>query len=233
MWRAKMDAAFEKIMAAGWLGTIAPGLRQGFQNALKLKEFASGSEVYAFEQDQPCLWGVASGGVHLFVAMNEQLPTLAHIAGPGAWFGDAHVVLGGGRAVRVTSFGPSSLYRIERGEIAKLASQNPDAWLEVAKLTAMNALTAIGAGEDLMIRDSRKRLIAVLLRLSGHRNNYQGTLPLKSVPLTHEELADACRLSRSSAAAILRDLVSRKVIQTEYRSIRIVDAKALEAGISE
>ena len=103
-----MDAAFEKIMAAGWLGTIAPGLRQGFQNALKLKEFASGSEVYAFEQDQPCLWGVASGGVHLFVAMNEQLPTLAHIAGPGAWFGDAHVVLGDGRAVRVTSFGASS-----------------------------------------------------------------------------------------------------------------------------
>lgn len=228
-----MDAASERILMSGWLGEVEPLLRQDFLRAGRVRNFANGSTVHNFEQDQSCIWGVVSGIVRLSVAMNEQLPRIGHIFGPGGWFGEAHVLLGGGRALHATVFGETRLFRIDRSSIAKLAAQNPDAWLEVARLTAMNSLTAIGGGEDLMIRQSDKRLAALLLRLSNRRNAFQGTLPFDSIPVTHTELAEASRLSRSSVAALLQNLVLRKVIRTDYGSISILDAKALETVLAD
>ncbi|MGI1662540.1 helix-turn-helix domain-containing protein [Palleronia sp. KMU-117] len=53
------------------------------------------------------------------------------------------------------------------------------------------------------------------------------------VPVKHNELADASCLSRSSAALILKDLVDRGMIRTDYGSITILDGKALESELSE
>ena len=228
-----MDAASERVLTSGWLGQVEAELRRDFLRAAKPRQFGHGAPIYGFEDEQACLLGVASGLVRLYVAMNEQLPRLAHVGGPGFWFGDAPVVLGGGRAMRATAVGETRLYCIERSAISSLATRYPEAWLAVARLVVMNELSAIGAGEDLMIRASRRRLVAVLLRFSGRRNAFQGTAPYDVVPVTHHELADASCLSRSSAALILKELVERGVIRTDYGSITILDAEALESMLSE
>lgn len=228
-----MDAASEQVLTSGWLGRVEPGLRRDLLRAAKPRQFEHGAPIYGFEDEQACLFGIASGLVRLYVAMNEQLPRLAHVGGPGFWFGAAPVVMGGGRALRATAFGETLLFGIDRSAIMNLATRYPDTWLAVARLVLMNELTAIGAGEDLMIRESRRRLVAVLLRLSGRRNAFQGTAPFAMVPVTQHELADASCLSRSSAALILKDLGKRGMIRTDYRSITILDGKALESLLSE
>ncbi len=223
------EPTIEQSLTTGWLGQAETPLRKALLEAGHIRHFGDGATIYTFDQDQVCLWGVASGLVRISIAMNEQEPKLAHCGGPGFWFGEVPVITGRRRAVQATASGETRLCAIHRSDIAAIAGRNPEAWRLVASLSVLNQLTAIGAGEDLMIRDPRKRIVAVLLRLAGHRNAFQGTAAIPTVPVTQAELAEASTLSRSSAAVILKDLAKQGSIRTDYRSIAILDPTALEA----
>jgi CRP/FNR family cyclic AMP-dependent transcriptional regulator len=228
-----VEAKTAGILTTGWLPQTEPALRQELLEAGRTRRFNDGAMIYGFAAEDSCLWGVVSGLVRLFVAMNEQEPKFAHCAGPGFWFGEVPVITGRTRAMQAMTFGDTTLCAIDRSAVASMARRNADAWRAVAMLSVMNALTAIGAGEDLMIRDSRKRLVAVLLRFAGHRNAFQGAAPIPTVAVTQVELAEASCLSRSSATAILRDLAQRGMIRTDYRTIKILDSRALEGCLAE
>jgi CRP-like cAMP-binding protein len=223
-----MDPATERTLTTGWLAQADPALRKALLEAGRIRHFGDGAMIYTFDQDQICLWGVISGVVSISVSMNEQEPKIAHCAGPGFWFGEVPIITGRTRAVQAVASGETRLCAIDRAEIVDMARRNPEAWRLVATLAVLNQLIAIGAGEDLMIRDPRKRLVTVLLRLSGRRNAFQGLAPIPTVPVTQAELAEASTLSRSSATVILKDLVQRGIIRTDYRSIAILDPTSLE-----
>jgi CRP/FNR family transcriptional regulator, cyclic AMP receptor protein len=224
-----MDATDAKTLTTGWLAQADPELGRELLGAGRLRHFVDGAMIYGFQQEQVCLWGVVSGSVRIFVTMNEQDPKLAHCAGPGFWFGEIPVITGWARAVQVMAFGDLRLCAIDRSVVTGIARRNPEVWRVVATLSVMNQMTAIGAGEDLMIRDSTKRLVAVLLRLAGHRNGFQRAAALPAVPVTQLEIAEASSLSRSSATRILGDLARQGFIRTDYRTIAILDPDALKA----
>jgi CRP/FNR family transcriptional regulator, cyclic AMP receptor protein len=228
-----MDTLTEQSLTAGWLARAEPPLRKALLEAGHIRHFGDGATIYTFDQDQDCLWGVVSGLVRISIALNEQEPKLAHCGGPGFWFGEVPVISGRNRAVQATASGETRLCAIDRADIAALAHRTPETWRLVATLSVLNQLTAIGAGEDLMIRDPLKRVVAVLLRLSGHRNGFQGAAPIPAIPVTQAELAEASTLSRSSATAILKDLAQRGMIRTDYRSLLILDPAALEHLLAE
>lgn len=223
-----MDREAEATLSTGWLARMPSDLRRQILRGGRFRSFRNGAMVYAFEQEGTCLWGVVSGQVRLLVTMNEQEPRLAHCAGPGFWFGEIPVITGGTRAMQAMTFGETRLCAVDVTVITDLARRQPDVWRSVAGLSVMNEMTAIGAGEDLMIRDSKKRLVAVLLRLAGHRNAFQGAAAVDTVPLNQLELAEASGLSLSSATKILGDLVRQGAIRTEYRTIAILDPDALK-----
>lgn len=228
-----MDLATERTLTTGWLAQADPALRKSLLEGGRFRHFGDGAMIYTFEQDQICLWGVVSGIVRISVTMNEQEPKLAHCAGPGFWFGEVPVITGRTRAVQAVASGGTRLCAIDRSVIVEIARRTPEAWRLVAMLAVLNELVAIGAGEDLMIRDPRKRLVAVLLRFSGRRNAFQGTAPIQTVPVTQAELAEASTLSRSSAAVILKDLAQRGMIRTDYRSIAILEPESLEGLLAD
>jgi CRP/FNR family transcriptional regulator, cyclic AMP receptor protein len=223
-----MDPVTERTLTTGWLAQADPALRKALLEAGRIRHFADGATIYTFDQHQICLWGVVSGLVRISIAMNEQEPKLAHCAGPGFWFGEVPIITGRTRAVQAVASGETRLCAIDRADIVAMARPDTEVWRLVATLSVLNQLVAIGAGEDLMIRDPRKRLVTVLLRLSGRRNAFQGTAPIPTVPVTQAELAEASTLSRSSATLILKDLVQLGMIRTDYRSIAILDSTGLE-----
>jgi CRP/FNR family transcriptional regulator, cyclic AMP receptor protein len=229
---ADVDPAIAATLTTRWLSQIDPAIRHGLLEAASLRNFVDGEMIYGFEQKQTCLWGVVSGAVRLFVAMSEQDPRLAHCAGPGFWFGAAPVITGGTRTLRAMASGSVRLCSIDRSVVVKMAERNPEVWRSVAVLSIINEGTAIGAAEDLMMRAPRKRLVATLLRMAGWRHGFQGVPPMTAVPMTQLELAESSSLSRSSAAAIMKDLAARGLIRTDYRSIAILDADALTGLLS-
>jgi CRP-like cAMP-binding protein len=223
-----VDPAIADTLTNRWLSKADPAIRQGFLEACTLRHFVDGEMIYGFEQKQTCLWGVVSGSIRMFVAMSEQDPRFAHCAGPGFWFGAAPVITGETRSMQAVASGPVRLCSIDRSVVVNMAEKNPEVWRTVAMLSLINQMTAIGTAEDLMMRSPRKRLVATLLRMAGWRHGFQGALPMKTVPMTQLELAEASSLSRSSAAVIMKDLGDKGLVRTDYRSIAILDAPALK-----
>jgi CRP/FNR family transcriptional regulator, cyclic AMP receptor protein len=223
-----MDAVTAATLTTRWLSQTDPAIRHGLLAACTLRNFVDGEMIYGFEQKQNCLWGVVSGSVRLFVAMSEQEPKLGHCAGPGFWFGAAPVITGGTRSMQAMAAGPVRLCSIDRSVVVRMAEKNPDVWRTVATLSILNSMISIGTAEDLMMRAPRKRLIATLLRMAGLRHEFQGVTPMMTIPMTQIELAEASSLSRSSAAAIMKDLGEKALVKAGYRSITILDAPSLK-----
>ena len=224
-----MDDASTRSLKAGWLGQVPSPVANAFIDAGKFQTFSDGATIYGFGQEQCCLFGIASGHIRMWVTMNEQEPRFGHVAGPGFWFGESEVVTGRPRIMEMAASGETRLCMVTRSDIDRVARKHADAWTSVALLAVMNQATAIGAADDLMIRNAKKRLVAVLLRLSSHRNAFQGVPPVPAVPVTQREIADAAAVSRSSAAAILADLKRDGMIRIDYKTIVVLQPERLMA----
>jgi CRP/FNR family cyclic AMP-dependent transcriptional regulator len=217
------------LLQSGWLSRIPPEIATAIIDAGRPKHFSNGDTIYGFDQPQDCLYGIAKGIVRMWIMMNEQEPRFGHIAGPGFWFGENELVTGKHRTMEMIACGESLLHMVDRSTVDRLAKHNTGIWPAVALLAVMNQGTAIGAADDLLIRDSKKRLAAVLLRLCQRRNAFQGVTHLDRIPITHNELAEASCLSRSATAALLSNLSASGLISTEYGSISILNAEGLAA----
>jgi CRP/FNR family cyclic AMP-dependent transcriptional regulator len=228
-----MDDETINALKAGWLGQVPSPLAKAFIDVGTFQTFPDGATVYGFGQEQCCLFGIASGHIRMWVTMNEQAPRFGHVAGPGFWFGESEVVTGQPRIMEMEASGETRLCMVARSDIDRIAKKHAETWASVALFAVMNQATAIGAADDLMLRNAKKRLVAVLLRLSSHRNAFQGVPPVSAVPVGQRELADAATLSRSSALAILAELSRDGLIRTDYRTIVILKPKQLGALLAD
>jgi CRP/FNR family transcriptional regulator, cyclic AMP receptor protein len=113
-------------------------------------------------------------------------------------------------------------------EFDALVAEEPSSWRHFTAMALMNTSIAMSAADDLLIRDASRRCNATLLRLAGLRNARGLTPPLSEVDVTQEELAYLSNLSRNATGLLLRDLEKRGLIELGYKSIRILDAAALQ-----
>ena len=228
-----MEDKARSTALSGWLGSARPAFSDALLQAGSLRSFQNGAVVFGLEQLQDCLWCVVSGLVRLSITMNEQPLRFGHVAGPGFWFGEVELITQSPRIIEVVAHGDTMLLMVTAGDFRQIASEFEDAWREVARLAVANLALAIGAADDLMIRDPKRRLAAVLLRLASHRSAFQGVTPIPFIPASQSEIAEAANLSRASAAAILAELVESGAIVTEYRRIRLTDPNRLKALVQE
>jgi CRP-like cAMP-binding protein len=164
----------------------------------------------------------------MLVTMNEQDPRFGHVAGPGFWFGETEVVTGEAGIIEMVAASETTLIALNRAALDAIAKDHPGVWPALTLLAVQNQGLAIGAADDLMLRNTTQRLAAVLLRLSARRNAFQGVPPLTHIPASWNELAEAASMSRSKVAAILSEFASANLIRTRQRWIEIVNAKGLE-----
>jgi len=222
-----MDPGSASRLKTGWLGKTSPTVAEAILNVGVMRSFDDDEVIYGLGQYQASLWGIASGLVRMTITMNEQPPKFGHVVGPGFWFGETEFVTDRPGIIEMVASGNTTLLMVTRQAFRRVADAHSEAWPGVALLAVLNEGLAIGAADDLMIRDARQRLCAVLLRLSSHRSCFQGAPPLPHIPATQREIADAANLSRSSAAALLARLSGAGLIRTEYGRIEILNPEGL------
>ena len=223
-----MNQIARDALLTGWLGSIEHSLSEQILSVGRQQNCVSGQAIARLGEEQHCLHGVVRGSAKMYVTMNEQPPKFAHVAGPGFWFGDHEILNRGPRIMEIEATDNTMLFCLDRSEIDKLAKDGLDIWQALYVLAVMNQGTAIGAADDLMIRNSRQRLAAVLLRLSSNRSAYQGVQPVASLPVTWHEVAEAANLSRSKTASLLAEFSTKNFIQTERKMITIRDPKGMQ-----
>jgi CRP-like cAMP-binding protein len=216
-------------LLSGWLGKVEPSLSEVILKTGQLRTYSQGETIFGIGQSHGSLHCVAKGLVQMWFSLNEQEQRFGHIVGPGFWFGEVATITGTPAKMEVVATAGTKVFILSRKQIDRIAETHASMWYALALLAAMNQGTAIGAADDLMIRNSERRLAAVLLRLSSRRSAYQGVPPLDVIPISWNELGEASNLSRSKVGSILSEFTRKGYIRTRQRSIEILDFAGLEA----
>ena len=223
---AEAKAHLQRI---GWLSQMPEPFRQNVMGRCRLQKVEAGQRVYGIDDPPGGIYGVASGSVSVALAPQERGPYFGHLMGPGSWLGLAAAMHKRSRVMGVTATRATALLLLPMAEFDALVAETPASWRFFTAMALMNTGIAMGAADDLLIRDTARRCIATLLRLAGLRNGNSFAPPLSEVDVTQEELAYLSNLSRNAAGILLRDLQKRGLIELAYKSIRILDAAALQA----
>lgn len=218
-------------LRAGWLGDLPRDFADSFVAIGRWVRLDRGQIVFGNGEEGTYLYGIARGTARMHITMNEHEQRMGHIIGPGFWFGDAEFVAGIPRIMEVDAATDLVLLRVVLSDFRQLAQAFPDAWRWISLLVVQHMFISIGAADDLMLADARKRLAAVLLRLSGRRLGHLASPPINIIPATQQELAAAANLSRASAGRILKEMEEMGEISIEYGALQIRDAGALAARL--
>jgi CRP/FNR family cyclic AMP-dependent transcriptional regulator len=212
----------------GWLSRTPPGFRSAVLAITNIRRFpADTSFIVAGDALGGC-WAVANGQVDLVSGRSAPDAPPSHIAHPGSWWGAAPL-FGRPRFAGMTARTDVTLGQVPLPAMRALLEDHPGWWRHIGELVLEQAELASGAAADLLIRDSQRLAVAVMLRLSDCRH----ADPQRSAPwgfrISQEHLAEMCNLSRQSLGLLLRDLERRGLVHLGYREVILRDTGALRA----
>ena len=229
-----LDTAARKIvLERGWLTRTPPSFQRVVLGHCRLQCFEAGAIVYNLGDPPGGMYGVVSGSIGITVAPQEEGPYFAHIGRPGDWFGEMAAFTGEPRAVGIIVRRKARLLHLPLPAIREITSESSDAWRLLALVTHSHLTLAIGATDDLMIRDDFQRFIAILLRLGDCRRPYKSRTSAGEIDANQEDLALMANLARNTVGVFLRRLEAAGHIERSYRLIRIANPDALRALVLE
>ncbi len=216
-----------KLGSIGWLSIVPETFRTAVLARVHLVHFKAGEPVYAVGDPPGGIYGLVSGGLGIAIAPGERGPYFAHLARPGAWFGEAAAITGQGRRVGLSATRDTELLQLPLHDILEMSRTDPIIWRFMALITIGHLDLAIGASDDLMIRDHATRCVAVLLRLGGVRTDDPERQDPVDVDVSQEDFATLANVSRTTARAMLGRLEAAGFIRQSYRRITVLRPERL------
>ncbi len=150
---------------------------------------------------------------------------------PGSWKGYAPLITGSDRIVGLTAGRDCKVLFLSMQAFHEIAATDPaTAWRCLGGLALLDAQIALGAIDDLMIRDDAKRFAAVLLRSGGCRyaDDHFDSVWLD---VSQSDLATMSNLSRTTVSSLVRKMVARRQIEVRYGQVRILAPEQLRSII--
>ena len=221
--------AHDIVSREGWLSFTPAPFRRVVLDRCKLQEFKAGATIYSVGDPPGGMFGLVAGSLALSIAPGESGPYVAHFARPGTWFGEAAAFTEQPRRIGLAVTRDSELLHLSLHAIREIVAADPGAWRFFGLAAIAHYDVAIGAADDLLIRDHVKRSIAVLLRLGGCRYlTPPGAAPIE-VDVSQEDFAAMTNLARTTAGTVLRNLEASGHVEAAYRRVRILAPDALRA----
>ncbi len=228
-----LEAARKIAAENGWLSLTPPSFRILVLDRCRLEGFKAGQCIFMAGDPPGGMFGLVAGGLGIAIAPGERGPYFAHLATPGTWFGENAAITGQPRRIGLTATRDAQLMHLPLAKINEIVSKDPEAWRLIALVTSGHIDMAIGACDDLMIRDHVKRCVAVLLRLGGCRYRSSTASSCAEIDFSQDEIAVLANVARTTAGSVLRKLEDSGQIEQLYRRIRILDAEALRARLRD
>ncbi|MFY9968308.1 MAG: Crp/Fnr family transcriptional regulator [Roseiarcus sp.] len=217
------------VSREGWLSFTPPPFRQTVLARCKLEALKAGATIYSVGDPPGGMYGLVRGSFAISVAPGERGPYVAHFARPGTWFGEAAAFTEQPRRISLAVTRDSKFLHLPLPAIREIVTADPGAWRFFGLAAIAHNDTAIGAADDLLIRDHVKRSVAVLLRLGGCRySTPQGSMSIE-IDVSQEDLAVMTNLARTTSGTVLRTLEAAGQVKVSYRRVRILAPDALRA----
>ncbi len=218
----KRKRAHDVVSQHGWLNFTPPPFRKSVLDRCKLLEFEADATIYSVGDPPGGMYGLVRGSFALSIAPGERGPYVAHFARPGTWVGEAAAFTEQPRRISLAVTRDSKFLHLPLPAIREIVTADPGAWRFFGLAAIAHNDTAIGAADDLLIRDHVKRSVAVLLRLGGCRYlTPSGSSPIEN-DVSQEDLAVMTNLARTTAGSVLRTFEASGHIKVSYRRVSIL-----------
>jgi len=228
-----MDLATARaaVSETGWLSHQPKGFRNELLRRTALKSYRKGEYLYHLEDDPGMMFGVVEGAVLIGVAHPIVGLYQAHLGRPGDWYGEAAALHGVNRRVAVEAVVPVQILCLPIKAVQKMLEEQPSWQKNFSALLLWNQENAIRTATDLLIKDPKARVCARLLTLCGVRDGNNLPKGAIELPLTQDQFAMMCGLSRKSVHLALRRLESEGFCENRYGGIVVSSAEALEKSL--
>jgi CRP-like cAMP-binding protein len=169
------------------------------------------------------------------------MPLPGHIARRCHWFGYGSVLDKQRRSMMIAANEPSIVLHVPLAEFERLRAEFPTAARAYGKLPTLGEALYLATVADLLIRDTDRRLAAVLLRVSGAEpppyrpgewpdlEEGQGWSDPRGVALTQALLADLANASPHTVTRFVDRATRAGWIDWRYGRVRISDVRGLAA----
>ena len=217
----------DTVSQQGWLSFTPPPFRQNVLDRCKLLVLRDGATIYSVGDPPGGMYGLVAGAFAISIAPGERGPYVAHAALPGSWFGEAAAFTERPRRIGLSVSRNSEVLHLPLPSIREIVAADPGAWRLFGLAAIAHIDGAIGAADDLLIRDHFKRSVAVLLRLGGCRYGAPAGAGPIEVDVSQEDFATMTNTARTTAGIVLRKLEADGHIGVSYRKVRILAPDAL------
>ena len=218
MSKAEISDARRQFAESGWLaGTPADFQARVFEHCIWQR--VAPRVVLAHGGDlQGGLVGLVSGAVEIVSALGPSDTPIAHIARAPFWFGELPSIGGQARTATFITRTAADIALLPQAAVEAIMATRPEWWrlLGILSLEGIRLLTQIST--DLLIHNTRRRCVAVLLRVAGCRT--EGDVSC-AAGIGQDELAAMANMSRQTAGTVLRSLEAEGAVTLGYRSITI------------
>jgi CRP-like cAMP-binding protein len=225
----KKSEAFEVLFNRGWLAEQPMAFRKRLLDDGRLRTFEPGQVLFETGDPAHSLIGLASGTLEASLNHPVFHMQVFYIGRPGSWSGQA-AAYGSQRtrSVSIRAKTSSTVIVISRQRIEAMIKEDPMCLRSFALLSEYQLQESLRAIVELSHRDSFSKVCARLisLGLSYVRGSNARTI---EIPVTHDEFAGLCGVSRKTLERVLGELKQMDMINVHYRSITILDLKKLSA----
>jgi CRP/FNR family transcriptional regulator, cyclic AMP receptor protein len=227
----ELEAAKTVAAQRGWLSHQPPAFRDELLRRTALKSYGRGEYIYHLEDAPGMMFGIVEGAVLIGVPHPIVGLYLAHLGRPGDWFGEAAALHGVTRRVAVEARLPVQILCLAIKAVQEMLQEQPVWQRNLSSLLLWNLENAIRTGIDLTIQDPKTRVCARLLTLCGARVGQDPPKGPIELPLTQDQLAMMCSLSRKSVHRALNSLESEGLCENRYAGIVVPSTEALEKSL--
>lgn len=200
-----------------WLRSIDPAFAAAVLDAARTLQAPKGQLIYEILDPVGGLYGVVSGLVAARLDLDHAEVLTAHAFGPGDWFGEASFITGMPRQVTTAALSDCNLAYVSKADLQEICDNTPSGWRSIGSQSAISTGVAARVARNLLISDPRRRVRSVLTDLSGPES------ARRDLPLTQNDLAEMCALSRSAISKILHEFETCGFCQRKYGRIVILD----------
>ena len=223
----------QRMTAAGWLAATPAPFREAVLSRATLRRYGADDVLHRAGDESGGMHGVAEGTIRLLLAAVDHGPYCGHLLRPGHWAGDGPSIAGSPRLVTLASAGESAVLFLPRAAIMEIEAQDPTYWRYFMSSMTMSLGLALGAIADLMLRDHRKRVVAVLLRVAGIRDGAPAADARIDVEISQADLAAMANVTRTTASTTLRSLARAGLVATGYGRVTVLAPGRLHACLAE
>lgn len=216
----------ERIFGArGWLSHQPAAFQSAFIAMGRQVALDRAAPVFHMGDSEGGVYGIVSGSIAVMGGTRWQFPALAHVARAGDWFGHRPALLGGARTLSMHAMEQTTLLLVPLERLRSRMRSEPDFATRMAQMAEIGTETVISVARDLLIRNSARRLAAVLLRVTAMGQVQPDDR--EGYAITQAELAEMANMSRHQANRTLGAWKRAGLIDLGYNRIRLLNVPAL------